>query len=427
MTLSKSIEKTITACSCGSPFQGERFKKHIQSMKGHDSPHTMRKRVWFCVPCGERVEGERGEFGHAACMYVQLSKSQMQFVLDGDELTNRQELLEEARKKAEERKIERRKKAEEKAEKRKAEGEKEAGETIDEEERRRREETERAVASIAPQEQLTNALEELAVPLRRRVRQLSDSSSESDFEAPAATSSPKAGLPRQAPYNPRKVSEHPSQAKAIESLTSRLAATAATLKEVREDRDKNLMRRELVQRWEVRMSEMTAEMSVMKKEKERLEREAETRKEEEKRRWMEQERRMTELMERLAEKEKALVEKEKAMEEMKEAKEMERRKMEEESRALLKAAVKAAKRKEWDRIKKPQAFLGHLACHNGRIVRKRLEREDDLDATIDSTSVCFHEPSRGVHCHHVTMRVEADTLNFAVRNLQTESVGKKSL
>ena len=84
------------------PFSGWTLQKHIQNNKGRTTPHKLMKRVWFCIMCNERSEQEeKGDFNHSSCKYIQLSKSSMQLVLDGDELINRIDIIQESNKKAE--------------------------------------------------------------------------------------------------------------------------------------------------------------------------------------------------------------------------------------------------------------------------------------------------------------------------------------
>ena len=341
--------------------------------------------------CNERSEQEeKGDFNHSCCKYVQLSKSCMQLVLDGDELINRMEIIEEANKKAE-KKMEK-----------KAEGEK----IVD----RKEVELAEAIASImnTPTEEQSEVREEEEVfPLGKRVRRLSMSSSDED-DGPLATSSPKAPIARQQPFDPRKESVHPSQTKAVESLTSRLAATQATLKAVREERDLHIVKQELIKKWQEKVASVTADNINLKKEKESLEREMSVMKEEEKRRNMEKEKKMTEMLGEMMAKEKEL-------EELK----LEMSKLAEDHKRQLKETVLEIKKTALQQ-RRQRTVLGHLACYGGRVIEKRWEEVD-----LDSTMVCFHNPTSGVHCHHVTVRTVDEHVGLTVQNVRTEVIGKK--
>ena len=94
MTLPKGLQKAISLCSCGSPFQGERYKKHGQHTRARGDEHALTKRVWYCAPCNERREEGR-DFPHHDCLYVSLSKTNMKAVLEGRDIVGLKALVDE--------------------------------------------------------------------------------------------------------------------------------------------------------------------------------------------------------------------------------------------------------------------------------------------------------------------------------------------
>ena len=91
-----------------------------------------------------------------------------------------------------------------------------------------------------------------------------------------------------------------------------------------------------------------------------------------------------------------------------------------EHRDNLKQAVVAAKASVNN--KERRTIVGHLACYQGRIIEKRWEEED-----LEATTICFHNPSVDLHCHHVTVRTVDENVGLIVRNMRTQPIGKKLL
>jgi len=414
MTLAKNFEKTINLCKCGQPFQGERWKKHAQK-NSEDDTHSLAIRVWFCAICDERKVAEVGDstsFDHGNCQpYVQLKKEDMRSVVRGEKIKNLASIVEAARKKEDERK-------ETEAEKRKVMAEKVEA----------REELTKALYSIGANKTLeemsditeSNDIEESddeEFPLAKRAKVVTKELEEQPLSHSTPTSEAAAhtqsstkitphGLQRQQPWNPRQQSTHPTQARAIDTLQSKLKATQATLKQAMEEREMNKVKKELMKKWEDRVVEVTAKNKELKEIKAELEREVIEMKAAEERRMMDKDREVTSLMEKLGEKAKEV-----------EVMQKEKKKMEEQHMREIKDAMMEVKKNL-----KPQpmrTILGHLACQSGRLITKRWEEED-----LDATSVCFSNPSADIHCHHVKVRTDSEKTSVSAMNMRVATIGK---
>ena len=79
----------ILNCACGKPLQRERFHKHRKGFsKEEKSYHQRTDFVPYCPSCDKRASDKEAFGGHSRCLYVSLSKADMQYTPDGEIIPN---------------------------------------------------------------------------------------------------------------------------------------------------------------------------------------------------------------------------------------------------------------------------------------------------------------------------------------------------
>ena len=375
----------VTLCSCGSPFQKDRWHKHTQGMSAEvKGLHTKEKEVYFCASHKVTVRDREDARAHDSCMYVSLQKPQMHQVLTGKEVSDLASTITKAKNKA-------RMKAEREA--------------------RKREEA-LAVASIANEIGLPaqpqagpsglnvsrdEESDSSSVSFKSkapRVRRLTDSSfGDNEDDRPLCHSSPKRmRTVSSQKVESRRVATHPSQTTAVVSITDKLKKAEAARNEAVRQVEMYKAKDEMRKRQEIELRKVKDELASARQAEE------------------EKQKKMKEELDAMREKVKEFEREAQEAKAQKVKAEAEKRALESEMAAKVLEAKRAI-RAEYERAKgKPIRWLGHFACVKGKLTRE--DHWEGLD--LDVSSRCY--ASGCVSCHHLKIETTDPDIKVLLKN-----------
>lgn len=380
----------VTLCNCGKPFQGDRFKKHLQQADSKfKSGHAKEKVVYYCPKCN--VWGEENEvFSHPHCPRLSFAKADLSLILKRVVPESRVRLLKAASDKDEV---------------------KAAVATITEPKVAKDTEADTQWADLFGPP-LSDDSDIINPPKKRRIVDLDDS--EGTLPSPQKTSTPNNQPPPPSPPKSSSKSPHLPRTGAeeinllyhhnkLKSENNRLKGTISSLNvEIGLLKGKETLNKRLSEDLKVKTEAVRQAESLLAKERE--EREKDKRRFEELvRKSQEDARRSTEEAEAIMKRAREEREKEKI-----EAKaEMVRLKKELEERLAQEKAKIVKRREEKDHV------LIHVELADNKMRRRHAE------TSLEESTCCYSHPAEKVRCLHI--EVSGIDTHTKVRNVRWPS------